>query len=96
MRLTHNPFCMQITSVGMLGLDTAWAPFTPFAHVPLIVTVGAVKDTVVAIDGAPAVRPMLTLAATLDHRYMDGAGGAVLAKVVRSMLGQPELMEQKY
>lgn len=39
---------------------------------------------------------MLTLAATLDHRYMDGAGGAVLAKVVRSMLGQPELMEQKY
>ena len=78
-----------ITNVGVFGLDEGWAPPTPFAHAPVYVLMGAVKPAPTVIDGALAVRPLLTLCATIDHRYMDGAQGGVLAKVVRAVLENP-------
>lgn len=78
-----------VTSVGAFGLDEGFAPFTPFARVPVLVLVGAVHDEVVPIDGAPAVRKRLTITATVDHRFLDGAQGAVLAKVLRNVLEDP-------
>jgi hypothetical protein len=62
---------------------------TPFARVPVLVLVGAVRDGVVAIDGAPVVRKQLTITATIDHRFLDGFQGGVLAKVVRDQLENP-------
>lgn len=82
-----------VTSVGMLGVDEGFAPFTPFARVPLLVCVGAVRDGVVAIDGAPAVRKQLTITATIDHRFLDGTQGAILAKIVREQLEDPWSMD---
>ena len=38
-----------------------------------IVAVGATEDRIVAVDGEPAVRPMMTVVATFDHRAVDGA-----------------------
>ncbi len=78
-----------VTSVGMFGLDEGFAPFTPFARVPVLVLVGAVRDGVVVIDGAPVVRKQLTITATIDHRFLDGFQGGVLAKVVRDQLENP-------
>ncbi len=78
-----------VTSVGMFGLDEGFAPFTPFARVPLLVLVGTVRDGVVAVDGVPTVRKQLTITATIDHRFLDGAQGGVLAKVVRDQLENP-------
>lgn len=78
-----------ITSVGMFGLDEGYAPFTPFARVPVLVLVGAVQDRPAVVDGQVAVRAQLTLTATIDHRFLDGAQGGVLAKVVREVLENP-------
>ncbi|MFN7142129.1 MAG: 2-oxo acid dehydrogenase subunit E2 [Myxococcota bacterium] len=78
-----------VTSVGMFGLDEGFAPFTPFARVPVLVLVGTVRDDVVAVDGVPTVRKRLTITATIDHRFLDGAQGGVLAKVVRDQLENP-------
>ncbi len=83
-----------VTSVGMLGIDEAFAPHTPFARVPLLVLVGAVKDTVVARDGVPVVRPMLTLTATIDHRFVDGTQLATVAKTIRGVLENPDLLDK--
>jgi pyruvate dehydrogenase E2 component (dihydrolipoamide acetyltransferase) len=82
-----------VTSVGMFGLDEGFAPFTPFARVPVLVLVGAVRDGVVAIDGVPTVRKLLTITATIDHRFLDGAQGGVLAKTVREILEDPWKLE---
>lgn len=82
-----------LTAFGSLGLDQAWAPHVPMSRVPLTVGVGAMTDKVVVIDGKPAVRPMLSLFATIDHRYMDGADGAKLAAVVRAVLTDPYCLE---
>ncbi|KAA0163590.1 hypothetical protein FNF31_02752 [Cafeteria roenbergensis] len=83
--------CM-VTAVGGLGLDTAFAPFTPFLHVPLLVAIGSVKDAVLPVDGAPAVRKAVTVTATVDHRVVDGAGAAVLSRVLRAVFEQPAAM----
>lgn len=78
-----------LTSVGMFGLDEGYAPFTPFARVPVLVVLGALRDAVVPIDGAPAIRKQLTITATIDHRFLDGYQGGVLAKVVRATIEDP-------
>lgn len=82
-----------ITNVGVFGLDEAFAPPTPFAHTPVLVLVGAMRDTPVVVDGEVVVRPQMTLCATIDHRYIDGAQGGVLAKVVRDVLENPWQLE---
>ncbi len=78
-----------ITSVGMFGLDEGYAPPTPFARVPVYVLLGALRDRPAAVDGEVVIRPELTITATIDHRFMDGAQGAVLARVMRDMFANP-------
>lgn len=92
--LEAHPFgaCI-ITNVGVFGLDEGFAPPTPFAHAPVLVLVGAIRDTPVAVDGEVVIRPQMTLCATIDHRYIDGAQGGVLAKVVRDVLENPWQLE---
>lgn len=78
-----------VTSVGMFGLDEAYVPPTPFARVPLYVLIGAVRDSVTVVDGEIAVRPQLTITATIDHRFIDGFQGGVLAQAVRKVFEDP-------
>lgn len=82
-----------ITNVGMFGIDEGFAPHTPFARVPLLVLVGAVKDAVVAEEGKMVVRPQLILTATIDHRFVDGFQIARLATLVKDLLEHPEKLE---
>jgi pyruvate/2-oxoglutarate dehydrogenase complex dihydrolipoamide acyltransferase (E2) component len=82
-----------ITSVGMFGLDEGFAPPTPFARVPLLVLVGAIRERPAVVDGAIVARPELTITATIDHRFIDGFQGGVLAKTVREVLESPDLLD---
>ena len=92
--LERFPFGVCIvTSVGMLGIDEGFAPPTPFARVPIYLVVTRVKDRPVVDDGQIVIRPELDLMATIDHRFMDGFQGAVLAKTVRHFLQSPWLMD---
>ena len=88
--LSSFPFgsCM-ITSVGMFGLDEGYAPHTPFARVPMIVLIGAMRDTPIVENGEVVIAPMITLTATIDHRYIDGSQGANLAKTIRNFFENP-------
>lgn len=79
-----------ITNVGSFGLDEGFAPPTPFAHVPVYVLMGALKKAPwVNEKDELEVRPQITLCATIDHRYMDGAQGGVLAKTMRAVFANP-------
>lgn len=82
-----------ITSVGMFGLDEGYAPFSPFMRIPLLVLVGAVSDQPAAVDGALAIRPRLTITATIDHRFVDGFQGGTLAKTIRAVFENPWTLE---
>lgn len=51
-----------------------------------IVTMGAIKDRVVAIEGRIAIKPMMFLSFSLDHRVLDGLGGARFLSACRDWL----------
>lgn len=78
-----------VSSVGMFGVQRAYAPLAGYYRVPFLVLVGEVADKPVAIDGEVVIRPMLTLTATMDHRYIDGYHAARLARSVRDYFAAP-------
>ena len=84
-----------VTSVGMFGLDEGFAPPTPFARVPVYVLVGAIRPRPAVVDGRVIVQQQVTLTATIDHRFIDGYQGGILARVVRRVLEDPWSLEGK-
>jgi pyruvate dehydrogenase E2 component (dihydrolipoamide acetyltransferase) len=54
-----------------------------------VLAVGAISDTVVAIDGRPAVRPMMTLTLSSDHRVVDGARAAEFLSALAAAIQEP-------
>src|SRR5262249_18273281 len=48
--------------------------------------VGRVRDAVVAVDGRPEVRPVVTLAVAIDHKAWDGVRAAAFLEEVRRVL----------
>lgn len=83
----------MITSVGMWGIGHAYSPLAHYYRVPVLVLVGAVRDAPVVAGGTVVVRPMLTVTATFDHRYVDGFHAARFADAVRSYCEKPARFE---
>jgi pyruvate dehydrogenase E2 component (dihydrolipoamide acetyltransferase) len=79
-----------ISNLGMYGVDAFNAIIsTPQAA---ILAVGRVADRVVPVDGQPAVRPMLTLSLSCDHRVVDGARGAEFLATIAELIENPAEM----
>jgi pyruvate dehydrogenase E2 component (dihydrolipoamide acetyltransferase) len=77
---------ITVSNLGTFGVDR----FTAIVNPPeaSILAVGRVSDRVVAVGGAPAVRPVVSLTLTVDHRVADGADAArFLADVAKQLEG---------
>lgn len=82
--LPRDPFgSAMVTSLGMLGVETAFAPLFPLGGPPIVVTVGSVTERAVVEDGEIVARPLLRLSGTFDHRAFDGYHIATLAQALR-------------
>jgi pyruvate dehydrogenase E2 component (dihydrolipoamide acetyltransferase) len=64
-----------ISNLGMYKVDQFSAIITP--PQAAILAVAGIVDRVVARDSKPAVRPMMTLTISCDHRVADGARAAM-------------------
>jgi pyruvate dehydrogenase E2 component (dihydrolipoamide acetyltransferase) len=78
-----------ISNLGMYAVESFTAVLNP--PQAAIVAVGATEDRVVPVDGATAVRPMITLTATFDHRAVDGAPAAAFLHTLNESLEDPGL-----
>jgi pyruvate dehydrogenase E2 component (dihydrolipoamide acetyltransferase) len=76
-----------VSNLGMYGVDS----FDPIVNAPqaAILAVGRIAERVVPVDGRPAVRPMLELAISFDHRAVDGARGAEFLASLASLVEEP-------
>ena len=83
----------MITSVGIWGITRAYSPLAHYYRVPVLILIGAVRDQPAVVAGAVAVRPMLTLTATFDHRYVDGYHAAQFARAVQDYCANPAAFE---
>jgi pyruvate dehydrogenase E2 component (dihydrolipoamide acetyltransferase) len=78
-----------ISNLGMFGVDAFSAIITPPQAATL--AVGRIADRVVPVEGQPAIRPMLTLTLSSDHRVVDGAQAAAFLKDLAEFLQSPGL-----
>jgi pyruvate dehydrogenase E2 component (dihydrolipoamide acetyltransferase) len=77
-----------ISNLGMYQVDS----FTAIIVSPqaAILAVGRIADRVVAVDGKPGIRPMMTLTLSCDHRVFDGARAALFLSDLAAALVEPE------
>jgi pyruvate dehydrogenase E2 component (dihydrolipoamide acetyltransferase) len=74
-----------ITNLGMYGIDA----FTPIINLPqiAILGVGRIIEKPAVYDGQIAIRSLMTLSLTFDHRIVDGAPAAAFLHDVAERLG---------
>ena len=84
-RLMEGTF--TITNFGSYGARMG----TPIIRPPeaAIAGFGAIRDEVVPVDGAAAVRPILPVCASTDHRLNDGEHLWTFVRTVTEMLEKP-------
>jgi pyruvate dehydrogenase E2 component (dihydrolipoamide acetyltransferase) len=76
-----------ISNLGMFGVDAFSAIITP--PQAAVLAVGRISERVVPVDGAPGIRPMMTLTLASDHRVVDGARAAEFLRDVFEAIGNP-------
>jgi pyruvate dehydrogenase E2 component (dihydrolipoamide acetyltransferase) len=77
-----------ISNLGMYHVDQFTAIITP--PQAGILAVGAIADRVVAVEGKPAVRPMIALTLSCDHRAADGARAALFLNELAEAIRDPK------
>jgi pyruvate dehydrogenase E2 component (dihydrolipoamide acetyltransferase) len=78
-----------ISNLGMFAVQSFTAVLNP--PQAAIVAVGATEDRVVPAGDGTAVRPMVTLTGTFDHRAVDGAPAAAFLQTLKESLEDPGL-----
>jgi len=76
-----------LSAMGMFGLET----FTAIINQPenAILAVGAILDKPVALKGEVAIRPMMSVNLTYDHRTIDGAEAGKFMRTLKDMIEEP-------
>jgi pyruvate dehydrogenase E2 component (dihydrolipoyllysine-residue acetyltransferase) len=92
-RLTPDQLAGPTFTVNNFGSLGSWLG-TPIVRPPEVVNVGvgAIRDRVVAVDGAPVVRPTLVLSVAADHRVLDGDTLAAFVAQLTTLLEDPVLL----
>jgi pyruvate dehydrogenase E2 component (dihydrolipoamide acetyltransferase) len=76
-----------LTNLGMYNVDA----FDAVVNTPqaAILSVGRIADRVVPVDGQVAIRPMMVLTLSLDHRVVDGARAAQFLDELATLIEDP-------
>jgi pyruvate/2-oxoglutarate dehydrogenase complex dihydrolipoamide acyltransferase (E2) component len=80
---------IMITNIGTLGLEEAYVPLVPYAKVPMLLAVGAVKEEPIVENGQIVIGKVMRVNATFDHRFIDGFHAAIMSKILREHFENP-------
>jgi len=76
-----------ISNLGMYQVDRFCALITP--PQAAILALGRIADRVIALQGQAAVRPMMSMTLSCDHRVADGARAAMFLSDLAEALREP-------
>jgi 2-oxoisovalerate dehydrogenase E2 component (dihydrolipoyl transacylase) len=78
---------ITITSLGKLGGIVS----TPVINLPEVAIIGVNRavERPVVVDGQVAIRLMMNLSSSFDHRFVDGYDAAAMIQEIRQMLEHP-------
>jgi len=94
--LDSNSFGSYIVSnIGTVGLDTGYGSLLPSSNISFVFILGAIGKKPVVINDEIAIRRVMWLSSTLDHRVVDGSHGGTLFRFIKKMAKNPELLDEK-
>jgi len=79
---------ITVSNLGMFDVDNFLPIINPGQA--SILGVGRITDTPVVVDGAIAIRKMMSVTLAIDHRINDGATAALFLKTVKDSLESPK------
>ena len=91
----QDPFgAMMITNIGSLGIKEAFVPFSHYANVNSILSLGACHKGAVVVGDKIEVGTIQNACWTLDHRVIDGSGAAKMLTTFMKYYDSPELIDR--
>ncbi|MGH8218367.1 MAG: 2-oxo acid dehydrogenase subunit E2, partial [Steroidobacteraceae bacterium] len=81
---------ITVTSLGKLGGIAS----TPIINAPELVVIGVNRalERPVVMGGAVAVRLMMNLSSSFDHRFVDGYDAAAMIQALKERLEHPAMI----
>lgn len=80
---------VMISNFGVLGIDNALVPLSPYCRCPLIVGIGRPRPMPIVRGGAVVVAECITISFTFDHRYADGVHGGLMMRRFQKIFLKP-------
>lgn len=80
----------MVSNIGALGLDRGLIPLSPYTRCPVIIGIGKPREEPVVRDGEVVPGRVVTISMTFDHRYADGAQGALVLRRFQKIFANPE------
>ncbi len=80
----------MISNIGALGLEKAFIPLSPYTRCPIIVGLGKPREEAIVREGEIVVGRVVTISLTFDHRFADGAQGALVLRRLQKIFANPE------
>jgi 2-oxoisovalerate dehydrogenase E2 component (dihydrolipoyl transacylase) len=80
---------ITITNIGVFGIDGGTPILNPGESA--ILALGRIVERAWVVDGGLAIRPVMQLSLSFDHRVVDGAAGSTFLADVAAYLHQPPL-----
>ena len=77
-----------ISNLGMYRVDSFSAIITP--PQAAVLAIGSIADRVVPVEGQPAIRPVMTVTLSSDHRVVDGARAAEFLDALAGAIQLPQ------
>jgi pyruvate dehydrogenase E2 component (dihydrolipoamide acetyltransferase) len=94
--LDSNSFGSYIISnIGTVGLDTGFGSLLPSSNISFVFVLGSINKKPIVVNDEVAIRRVMLLSSTLDHRVVDGSHGGRLFRYIKQVAKNPELLDSK-
>jgi len=80
---------VMISNFGVLGIDNALVPLSPYCRCPLIIGMGRTRPMPIVRNGEVVVAECITISFTFDHRYADGVHGGLMMRRFQKIFLKP-------